>query len=481
MSSSPDDSTSLISENCLNKYGSTDPESHIHSPALISDFVAVGKASFPLITTLFLQYSISVFAIISVGGLGKNELAAVSLATITYNVGNSIFNGMATSLDTFCAQAYGSGNHRLVGMYFQRGSAMLLVTSIPVLLFWCFSASILKFIVPQKELLLLAQTYLRYLSFGAPGYILFETGKRFLQCQGIYSAGQFSIFLVVPINVGLNYLLVWNKSYGIGFVGAPISIAISYWLMSLFLLLYVLFIDGKKCWFGLELRQAFKLSEWSSMFGLAINGTAMLLSEFIAFEILTLAASRFGTTALAAQSIASTTATMAFQIPFGVSVALSTKIADRVGLQDLAGLRRLTRVTYTVAGILGVLDAGLLIFFRFAIGRCFTSDKRVLIVSLKILTILGINQLYDCANIILAGFLRGQGRQAIGSRLNLMIYYLIAVPLSLILAFYFGLDLYGLWIGLGVGIFVLALSELYFVYNTRWFPIFDDARQRLQN
>ncbi|SGZ52942.1 CIC11C00000001777 [Sungouiella intermedia] len=112
--------------------------------------IFLGRNSAPLIVTLFLQYSITVFAIFSVGQLGKEELAAVSLATITYNVGNSIFNGMATSLDTFCAQAHGSGNHRLVGMYFQRGTAMIMVTSIPVIIFWCFSASVLQFIVPQK-------------------------------------------------------------------------------------------------------------------------------------------------------------------------------------------------------------------------------------------------------------------------------------------------------------------------------------------
>lgn len=441
--------------------------------------IFLGRNSAPLIVTLFLQYSITVFAIFSVGQLGKEELAAVSLATITYNVGNSIFNGMATSLDTFCAQAHGSGNHRLVGMYFQRGTAMIMVTSIPVIIFWCFSASVLQFIVPQKDLLILAQRYLRYLSFGAPGYILFETGKRFLQCQGIYTAAQYSLFLVVPINIGLNVLLVWSKTYGIGFVGAPISIAISYWTMSVFLFLYVLLIDGKKCWFGLELKGAFNLREWTSMFSLAMNGTAMLLSEFIAFEVLTLTASKFGTTALAAQSIASTTATLAFQIPFGVSIALSTKIADRVGLQDISAVRKLNKVTYLVSVFVGILDTCILLGLRTVIAGCFTTDKEVVNLGLKLLAILGINQLYDCPNVILAGCLRGQGRQAIGSRLNLIIYYLIALPMALLLAFTFGFKLYGLWVGLGIGIFVLAASELYYVLHSNWISILDAGRRRL--
>lgn len=80
--------------------------------------------------------------------------------------------------------------------------------SIPILFFWCFSASFLKFIVPEKTLAILAQTYLRYISFGAPGYILFETGKRFLQAQNIFTVGQYCLFFVAPLNVCLNYLLV---------------------------------------------------------------------------------------------------------------------------------------------------------------------------------------------------------------------------------------------------------------------------------
>lgn len=447
--------------------------------SLIRETASVVLISAPLIVTLFLQYMITVFAILSVSQLGKQELAAVSLATITYNVGNSIFNGMATSLDTYCAQAYGSGNPRLVGVYFQRGTAMLLVTSVPVILFWCYSASVLLLVVPQRDLLDLAQTYLRYLSFGAPGYVFFETGKRFLQCQGIYTAAQYSLFMVVPLNIGLNFLLVWNKTYGIGFIGAPISIAISYWTMSIFLWMYVVFIDGKRCWFGVNLREAFNIKEWASMFSLAINGTAMLLSEFIAFEVLTLTASRFGTTALAAQSIASTMATLAFQVPFGVSVALSTKMADRVGLQDLVSVKRLMRVTYTLGTIVGVVDTLVLVAFSKIIAACFSTDKEVISLGSKVVAILGINQFYDCPNVIFAGCLRGQGRQAVGSRLNLIIYYLIALPLALLLAFHFGLGIFGLWAGLGVGIFVLASSEFYCVYNSQWPEILESARKRI--
>ena len=52
------------------------------------------------------------------------------------------------------------------------------------------------------------------------------------------------------------------------------------------------------------------------MIKLALPGLLMVEAEYLAFEILTLAASYFGTTHLAAQSVLSTITAMTFQIPF---------------------------------------------------------------------------------------------------------------------------------------------------------------------
>ncbi len=75
----------------------------------------------PLVLTFLLQYSLTTASIFSVGHLGKVELGAVSLGCMTANItGYAIYQGLATSLDTLCAQAYGSGRKKLVGLQTQR-------------------------------------------------------------------------------------------------------------------------------------------------------------------------------------------------------------------------------------------------------------------------------------------------------------------------------------------------------------------------
>jgi MATE family multidrug resistance protein len=79
------------------------------------------RYSAPLILTFMLQYSLNVTSVFAVGHIGKIELGAVSLASMTSNItGYAVYQGLATSLDTLCAQAYGSGRKELVGLQTQR-------------------------------------------------------------------------------------------------------------------------------------------------------------------------------------------------------------------------------------------------------------------------------------------------------------------------------------------------------------------------
>jgi MATE family multidrug resistance protein len=236
------------------------------------------------------------------------------------------FQGLATSLDTLCAQAYGSGHKHLVGLQFQRMSCFLFCLTLPVVAIWWFAEDILRQIVPEPESARLAGVYLRVMIFSIPGFILFEGGKRFTQAQGLFQATTYVLVIVAPINAFLMWLLVWRLEYG--FVGAPVAVAITENLLPIFLFLYVRFVDGHQCWGGFS-RRAF--SNWWTMIRLALPGMVMVEAEWLAFEIMTLLSSRWGAEYLAAQSVIATLATITYQIPFPMSIAASTRVANLIG------------------------------------------------------------------------------------------------------------------------------------------------------
>lgn len=170
----------------------------------------IGKYSLPLMATFLLQYSLTVASIFTLGHMGKEELGAVSLASMTVSItGNAVYSGLATSLDTLCAQAYGSGKKKLVGLQMLRMIYFLWLVTIPVAILWYFSEHILTKIVPEQEVAKMAGLYLKIALLGTPGYACFESGKRYLQAQGVFSASLYVLIVCAPLNAFMNWFFVW--------------------------------------------------------------------------------------------------------------------------------------------------------------------------------------------------------------------------------------------------------------------------------
>ncbi|KAF2396634.1 MATE efflux family protein [Trichodelitschia bisporula] len=440
------------------------------------EVAVLSRYSRSLIVTFVLQYSLTMASIFTVGHIGKVELGAVSLATMTANItGFSVYQGLATSLDTLCAQAYGSGRKSLVGLQLQRMVYFLWLVTIPIGAIWLSGTWILKAIVPETRTAELAGLYLKIILLGAPGYAAFESGKRFVQAQGKFEATLYVLLFCAPFNAFLNWFLVWHME--LGFIGAPIAVAITDTLLPLCLLLYVYTQpDTRACWPGFTRRA---LHNWGPMIRLALPGLVMVLAEFLAFEILTLAASWLSSTHLAAQSVLSTLTALTFQIPFPMSIAASTRIANLIGATLGSAAKTAAGVALCAAVFVGLFNAVLLSALRNYVPRLFTEDEGVIALVAAVLPLCAAFQLFDALTANCNGILRGLGRQEVGGYVNLFAYYVIAMPLSFYTAFgapQWGL--YGLWAGPALALGIVAAIEGVFIYRLSWEGAVEDARKR---
>ena len=383
------------------------------------------KYSAPLILTFILQYSLTMATVFTVGHIGKSELGAVSLGSMTANItGYAVYQGLATSLDTLCAQAYGSGRKTLVGLQLQRMVYFLWVVTIPIGIIWLSGTAILSAIVPETERRTaeLAGLYLKVILAGAPAYAAFESGKRYVQAQGLFSANLYVLLICAPLNALMNYIFVWQLEWG--FVGAPIAVAVTDNLLPVVLFAYVYFVRGRECWGGFS-RKA--LRNWWPMVRLALPGLVMVLAEFLAFEILTLAASWIGATHLAAQSVLSTITALTYQVPFPLSIAASTRIANLIGATLSNPAKVAARVAVVGAVLVGIVNITLLSSLRDLIPQLFTGDQDVIDVVADVLPLCAAFQLFDSLAACCNGILRGLGRQEIGGVVNLVAYYVVCL------------------------------------------------------
>ena len=204
----------------------------------------------------------------------------------------------------------------------------------------------------------------------------------------------------------------------------------------------------------------------------------MVEAECLAFEILTLAASYFGTAPLAAQSVLATLTAFTFQIPFPISIAASTRIANLIG----ATLADAAKVSAKVAGFaaiaVGIFNITLLSSLRNYLPQLFTSDPEVIDLVAKILPLCAAFQLFDALAACCNGILRGLGRQEVGGYVQLFCYYAVAMPVSMGTAFGLHWQLYGLWAGVAIALGLVAGTEGIFLWRTNWERSVEDARSR---
>ncbi|KAJ6099481.1 hypothetical protein N7467_001016 [Penicillium canescens] len=424
----------------------------------------IGKYSLPLMVTFLLQYSLTVASIFTIGHLGKEELGAVSLASMTVSItGNAVYSGLATSLDTLCAQAYGSGKRKLVGLQMLRMVFFLWVITIPIAVLWYFSDHILAKIVPEKEVAAMAGLYLKVALLGTPGYACFESGKRYLQAQGVFSASLYVLIVCAPLNAFLNWFFVWKLQWG--FIGAPIAVVITETLLPICLFIYVYFKVGSECWCGFTTR-AFQ--NWGPMIRLALPGLIMVEAECLAFEILTLASSYLGTSELAAQSILATISSITWQIPFPLSIAGSTRVANLIGATLVDAAKTSAKVSFYGAAIVGIFNMVLLSSLRSYIPRLFSSDPEVVDIVAQVLPLCAAFQLFDALAANCNGILRGLGRQEVGGYVQLFLYYVVAMPISMGTTFALDWGVMGLWTGVALALGLVSIVEGIFISRANW-------------
>jgi MATE family multidrug resistance protein len=102
-------------------------------------------------------------------------------------VGWCIALGGTTALDTRGSQAYTGGSQKTeLSVHFQRCLVLLWILLVPVCILWVFIEPVLLALGQSENLSREVQRFLRVLTLGAPGYIGFESLKKYLQCQGIY-------------------------------------------------------------------------------------------------------------------------------------------------------------------------------------------------------------------------------------------------------------------------------------------------------
>lgn len=432
-----------------------------------TEYILLLTNAFPIIFANLLDFSIPLTSVFTLGHMGPEYLAASSLASMFAVVTAwSLVLGLISPMDTLCSAAFTANpNPFEVGNITQRAIAISTVILLPIFGVWFSSHSILLLVGINEELSALCSLYLRWLTLSIAPFIVFNCLTKFLQAQSIMHASTYVLLICFPINLTLNYFLVWNPYTSLGFIGAPITVSITYSLCALGMILYIKYINGSQCWGGFNKNC---LTRWIPFIQLAIPGVIMICAEWWAFELMGLFASRFGTLPLASHAAASSLCNILYMIPLGAAIASSNRIGNLLGDGSARKARIASVASIFVALTTGSINSiGLVTFKRFW-AHFFTNDHEVVNMIIQILPIIALFQMFDNTACVFAGILRGQGRQKLGASINITCFYGMAIPLGVFFSSYHDYGIAGLWMAFGLSVFCTSIVNVAIVYFTDW-------------
>eukprot|EP00878_Enallax_costatus_P029779 GHUV01032331.1.p1 GENE.GHUV01032331.1~~GHUV01032331.1.p1 ORF type:complete len:183 (+),score=48.49 GHUV01032331.1:771-1319(+) len=168
-------------------------------------------------------------------------------------------------------------------------------------------------------------------------------------------------------------------------------------------------------------------------------------------------------------------------LPMGLGAAVNTSISNAMGAGHASTAKRafLTGIG-SGAFVQACLCMALLAGGQRLVG-VFTTDAAVIKGCAAMMPLLALLVFFDGLNGVVAGVLRGSGRQLLGAAINGLGYWVIGIPLAAFLAFPGNLGVHGFWIGITVGAFVQAVVLLVILFRWDWKREVERVQQLLRD
>lgn len=392
---------------------------------------------------------------IMVGRFDANALAAVALGS-SWSSAFTLFGfGAALGMDPAFAQAHGAGDARTGERAFVRGFALITLLAVPIVGIHMVAEPGLTWLGQPTESIPLGAEYAAVLGLSVWPMLLFNVVQRALQARGVTRPPMVAALVGAVVNVGINSVMLYGIGDwpGLGAIGVGWSTVVVRWAM----LLLVVALS----WSHLRplARHLDALRETGRM--LALASVAMPVAVQTALEVWAFSGSVvmvgwFGPEAIAGHIVALNMTSMAFMVPLSIGGAAAARVGNLLGAGERWQQAAWTAVTTGTSAM--VFTAALFIGVPALLASIYLGPHEpAFAVAVALLPIAGAFQLFDGAQAVLFGVLRGAGDTRVPSLLAIVAFWMIGLPCSAFLAVNAGMGPQGVWWGLVVGLVTVSL------------------------
>lgn len=435
--------------------------------------------AFPVMLGMMSQVLLNVVDAAMVGQLGAAELAAAGLGSMAFMVVAMAFEALGTGTQILVAREWGGKNPSAASKVLSNSLVLtiplgLLLSSLAIFKVLPF----IPFLVDEERVQELTTIYVRYRFICLFFFLIFSSFRGYFDGVGKTQIRMKYMIIVVLLNILLNYILIFGKW---GFprmevAGAALASTLSV-IAGTFYILVCAWCDKVFKEHPFFRRRNF---HWKVVWEIAYysfpKGARMFFFfgaflVFFKFVGMTETLPEKVAAVLAATNILITILSFSFMPGVGIGIAGATLVGQTLGAGKFTAARHYGWAS-TRFGVLFMGLAGLLyIIFPREIISFFSKDPLVIEQGYWPLIILGAVQGFNGVGSVLSQCLEGAGATHWVLAAELIIYWLVLLPLTYLCAIYLGWGLTAAWGCIGFMMILYAAVMIRKFRSDTWMRI----------
>lgn len=430
------------------------------------ELMALVRLALPIVGAQVAAMGMGVMDSIMAGRLSSQALAGVGLGANIFWPSQVIFWGLLLAIPPIASQSHGAGRIEEIGGVIRQALWLAIFSSAIVIAVLINADQIFAALKVNPEAAALAIPYLKALSWGVPGFFVYFCLRYLAEGLGHTKPAFIIALSALALKLPLNYIFMYGKlgAPELGLVGCGVASAIVMWLECVAMIIIAGRWQIRRCgWLD-----RFSFPEWATIRRILSLGLPIGITNFLEIGVFSLTAlliGQFSTHIVAAHQIAITVASLTFMVPLGLGQATCIRVGFFVGSEQLAQAKKVLHIALKVSLLLSTFSAGLIFFLNHELAGLYTRDTDVIRVGAQLLLLAACFQLFDFVQVVSIGALRGYKATRFPMAANLIAYWLFALPLGYCLGNgLFGLPAlgaHGFWIGLTIGLALIASSVIW--------------------
>ncbi len=419
------------------------------------------RIAVPIVATFLVELGMWYTDAIIVGRLGATPLAAVGLLGGLF--WEFLFVGFAvlSIAGVLIGSGFGAGDGTMIRKAFRHGLWLATFYAIPLMVLDWFMADLLSLTGQDSGVIAYGEGYIHAVLWAVAPTLWFGVMRNLVTALSRPLIITVISVVTLPLNAGMTWWFVFG-GWGLpemGVAGAGWATTITTWLAFVALTVWVAAVPTYRIYRPFADLFSMDAALWKRIVRLGLPVAGVRLIEGSSYQVVKILMGLFGASALAAHHVVASIAGLSTTLVIAIAHTSIVRVSQEMGGGRLAGARRAGWVAMVIALCLALPVALFLALSPDGAAFIFLDvSNPANAEALSLVAILGVVAapliLLEAVHIVAARSLRGRQDTWIPMWISALGAWLVALPISLVLAFVLDIGPPGLWWGMAAGLAV---------------------------